>query len=151
MYLRQPHSKIETSFKCSSRSGQNSVTLLLDRVQAWKGLVKLRGGGGNLHMSWYGDVPLFWILFWGCSWIFGYLFGLFPDFWVTFFGYSRIFGYHFLVKFDFFQNNPDFGVFGFWYFHQWHCGMLPAGLLFLWFYSSRFCSIMLVQRVPYCL
>ena len=26
------------------------------------------------------------------------------------FGYSRIFGYHFLVKFDFFKNNPDFGV-----------------------------------------
>ena len=46
----------------------------------------------------------------GCSWIFGYLFGLFPDFWVSFFGYSRIFGYHFLVKFDFFLNNPDFAV-----------------------------------------
>ena len=58
----------------------------------------------------YGDVPLFWVLFGGCSRIFGYLFGLFPDFWVSFFGYSRIFGYHFLVKFDFFQNNPDFGV-----------------------------------------
>ena len=40
------------------------------------------GGGGNLHMSQYWDVPLFWVLFWGCSWIFGYLFGLFPDFWV---------------------------------------------------------------------
>ena len=50
-------------------------------------------------MSRYGDVPLFWVLFWGCSQIFGYLFGLFPDFWVSF-----------LIKFDFFQNNPDFGV-----------------------------------------
>ena len=48
--------------------------------------------------------------FWGCSRIFGYLFGLFPDFWVSFFGYSRIFGYHFLLKFDFFQNNPAFWV-----------------------------------------
>ena len=54
--------------------------------------------------------PLFWVLFWGCSWILGIFFGLFPDFWVSFFGYSRIFGYHFLVKFDFFKNNPDFGV-----------------------------------------
>ena len=61
-------------------------------------------------MSRYGDVPLFWVLFWGCSRIFEYLFGLFPDFWVSFFGYSRIFGYHFLIKFDFFHNNPDFGV-----------------------------------------
>ena len=40
----------------------------------------------------------------------GTFFGLFPDFWVSFFGYSQIFGYHFLVKFDFFKNNPDFGV-----------------------------------------
>ena len=44
-------------------------------------------------------MPLFWVLFWGCSWIFGYLFELLPDF-----------GYHVLVKFDFFRNNPDFGV-----------------------------------------
>ena len=55
-------------------------------------------------------MPLFWVLFGGCSQIFGYLSGLFLDFWVSFFGYSRIFGYHFLVKFDFFKNNPDFGV-----------------------------------------
>ena len=61
-------------------------------------------------MSRYGDVPLFWVLFWGCFRSFGYLLGLFPDFWASFFGYSRIFGYHFLVKFDFFLNNPDFGV-----------------------------------------
>ena len=51
-------------------------------------------------MSWYGDVPLFWVLFWG----------LLPDFWVSFLGYSQIFGYHFLVKFDFFKNNPEFVV-----------------------------------------
>ena len=36
--------------------------------------------------------------FFGLLWIFGCLFGLFPDFWVSFFGYSRIFGYHFLGK-----------------------------------------------------
>ena len=53
-------------------------------------------------------MPLFWVLFGGCSWIFGYHFGLFPNFWVSFLGYSRIFGYHFLVKFDFFKNNLDF-------------------------------------------
>ena len=66
--------------------------------------------GGNLHMSLYEDVPLLWVLFWGCSRNFGYLFGLFPDFWVSFSGYFRISGYHFLVKFDFFLNNPDLGV-----------------------------------------
>ena len=48
--------------------------------------------------------------FWGCSRIFGYLFGIFPNFWASFFGYSQIFGYRFLVKFDFFKNNPDFAV-----------------------------------------
>ena len=32
------------------------------------------GRGGNLHMSRYGDVPLFWVLFWG----------LLPDFWLSF-------------------------------------------------------------------
>ena len=68
------------------------------------------GGGGNLHKSQYGDVPLFWVLF-----------GVAPGFLGTFLGYpgflGNIFlvipgflGYHFLVKFDFFQNNPDFGL-----------------------------------------
>ena len=52
----------------------------------------------------------FGYFFGGSSGIFGYLFGLFSDFWVSFFGYSGIFRYHFLVKFDFFQTNPDFGV-----------------------------------------
>ena len=55
-------------------------------------------------------MPLFSVLFWGLLPDFWVPFGLFLDFWVPFFGYSRIFGYHFLVKFDFFQNNPDFGV-----------------------------------------
>ena len=49
---------------------------------------------------------------------FGYFFfgGVAPGLLGTFLGYSRIFGYswifrcHFLVKLDFFQNNPDFGV-----------------------------------------
>ena len=44
--------------------------------------------------------PRFLGTFLGYSRIFG----------VSFFGYSRIFGYHFLVKFDFFKNNPEFGV-----------------------------------------
>ena len=50
-------------------------------------------------------MPLFWAVFWGCSRIFGYLFGLFPDFWVSFLAIPGFF-----FKFDFFQNNPDFGV-----------------------------------------
>ena len=37
-------------------------------------------------MSSYGDVPLFWVLFWVA-----------PGFLGTFLGYSRIFGYHFLT------------------------------------------------------
>ena len=52
---------------------------------------------------------------------FGYFFGVAPRFLGTFLGYpgflGNIFlvipgflGYHFLVKFDFFQNNPDFGL-----------------------------------------
>ena len=61
-------------------------------------------------MSQYRDVPLFWVLFWG----------LLPDFWVPFWAIlgflgikflatSGFSGIIFLVKFDFFQNNPDFG------------------------------------------
>ena len=46
----------------------------------------------------------------GCSRILGYLFGLFPGFLGIIFWLFRIFGYHFLVKFDFFLNDPDFGV-----------------------------------------
>ena len=52
----------------------------------------------------------FGYFFGGRSPILGYLFGLFSDFRVSFFGYSRILGHHFSVKFDFFKNNPDFGV-----------------------------------------
>ena len=73
-------------------------------------LVRVRARGVTCICHDTGMCHYFGYLFWGCSFIFGYLFGLFPDFWVSFFGYSRIFGYHFLVKFDFFQNNPDFGV-----------------------------------------
>ena len=73
-----------------------------------------RGGGGEVGRVTciYHDTGMchYFEYFWGCSRIFGYLLGLFPDFWVSFFGYSRIFWYHFLVKFDFFKNNPDFGV-----------------------------------------
>ena len=67
--------------------------------------------GGNLHMSRYGDVPLFWVLF----------LGLLLDLWVPFcailgflgiifFAIPRFLGIIFLVKFDFFWNNSDFGV-----------------------------------------
>ena len=52
---------------------------------------------------------------WICHY-FGYFLKVAPGFLGTCLGYSRIFGYHFLaipeflVKFDFFKNNPDFGV-----------------------------------------
>ena len=57
----------------------------------------------------------------GCAIILGTFWGVAPGFLGTFLGYSRIFGYHFLaisgflgtillVEFDFFKNNPDFGV-----------------------------------------
>ena len=47
----------------------------------------ISGGGGVICICRdTGVLPLFWVLFWGCSWIFGYLFALFPDFWVSFFG-----------------------------------------------------------------
>ena len=60
-------------------------------INVFKAFLSIFGPGeDNLHMSRYGDVPLFWVLFCGCS---------------------RIFGYHLLVKFDFFRNNPDFWVF----------------------------------------
>ena len=41
---------------------------------------------------------------------FQYFFWFASGFLGMFLGYSQIFGYHFLVKFDFFKNNPDFGV-----------------------------------------
>ena len=55
------------------------------------------GGGGDLHMSRYGDVPLFWVLFWA-----------FSDFWGPFWEIPGFLGIVFMVKFDFFRNNPDF-------------------------------------------
>ena len=63
----------------NSHQQETQYSLIAHRV-----LEMSAGGGGNLHMSLYRDVPLFWVLFWGCSRIFGYLFGLFPDFWVSF-------------------------------------------------------------------
>ena len=61
-----------------------------------------RGGGtrGNLHMSPYGDVPLFWVLF-----------GVFPDFWVHFWGAPGFLGTFLGVLPDFwvrFGLFPDF-------------------------------------------
>ena len=41
---------------------------------------------------------------------FGYLLGLLPDFGVSFWAILGFLGVIFLVKFDFFKNNPDFGV-----------------------------------------
>ena len=46
-----------------------------------------------------GLLPDFWVPFWAIPDFLGIIFWLFPDFWVSFFG-----------KFDFFKNNPDFGV-----------------------------------------
>ena len=46
-----------------------------------------RGGGGNLHMSQYRDVPLFWVVFWG----------LLPDFWVPFWAIPGFLGILFLA------------------------------------------------------
>ena len=59
-----------------------------------------KGGGYPISLFEYvviWGVPLFWVLFRGCSQRFGYLFGLFSDFWVSFF-----------VKLDLSKNNPDF-------------------------------------------
>ena len=92
--------------------------------------------------------------FWGCSWIFGYLFGLFPDFWVSIFGYSRTFGCHFLVKFDFFRNNPDFGVLILIFpsMTLWNvaCRALVSMILqfsFLFYYASAKSSILSITAI----
>ena len=66
------------------------------------------GGEGNLHMI--RGCAIILGTFWGCSQIFGYLFGLFPDFWVSIFWLFPYFWISFLLKIDFFQNNPDFEV-----------------------------------------
>ena len=47
---------------------------------------------------------------------------------------SRIFGYHFFGKIYLFRNHPDFWVL-IWIFNQLRCRMLPAGPLFLIFFS----------------
>ena len=131
------HKSIST---VSNLSGYTFQTLLTSQRE-----------GGNLHMSGYGDVPLFWVLFWGLLPDFWVPVWAIPGFWVSVFGYSRIFGYHFLVKFDFFQNSPDFGllILIFPSMTLWNVScralvsMIPQfSLLFL---------IMFVQRVPCCL
>ena len=85
---------------------------------------------------------LFWVLFWGLLPDFWVPFWAFPDFWVSFFGYSRIFGYHFLVKFAFFQNNPDLGelilIFPSMTLRNVACGALFSMILqfsFLFYYA----------------
>ena len=45
-------------------------------------------------------MPLFWVLFWG----------LLPEFSDHFLAIPGFLGIIFLVKFDFFKNNPEFGV-----------------------------------------
>ena len=57
----------------------------------------IRGCTIILGIFW-GLLKDFWVPFWAIL-DFGYHFWLFPDFWVSF-----------LVKFYFFQNNPDFRV-----------------------------------------
>ena len=96
----------------------------------------------------------------GCAIILGTFLGVAPGFLGTFwaipgflgtiFWLFRIFGYHIVVKFDFFQNNPDFGVL-ILIFPSMTLWNVACRALVSMIYSSHFCSIMLVQRVPYCL
>ena len=117
-----------------------------------------RGGGGAVTCICRdtGMCHYFGYFFGGCSWIFGYLFGLFPEFWVPFFGYSRIFGYHFLVKFDFFLNNPDFGVLIliFTSMTLWNvaCRALVSMILqfsFLFYYACAKSSILSITAISF--
>ena len=85
----------------------------------------------------------------GCAIILGTCLELLSDFWVSFFGYSRIFGYHVLVKFDFFQNNPDFEVLILIFpsMTSWNvaCRTLVSMILqfsFLFYYACAKCSIL---------
>ena len=99
-------------------------------------------------------MPLSWALFGG----------LLPEFWVTFwaipgflgiiFGYSRIFGYHCLVKFDFFQNNPDFGglIYIFSSMTLWNvaCRALVSMILqflFLFYYACAISFILSITAI----
>ena len=95
-------------FQIECSSGVFGFTILLSQV-----CLVLGGGGGGGVTCICRDT--------GMSHYFGYFFGIAPGFLGTilgysrifgyyFFGYSRIFGCHFLVKFDFFRNNPDFGL-----------------------------------------
>ena len=91
--------------------------------------------GYPAYIDWYGDVPLFWVPFLGCFRTFWAPFRLFPDFWVSIF----------LVQFDFFKNNPHFWVLILIFYIKWHCGMLPARLWFLLFFS-KILSILVKQN-----
>ena len=70
----------------------------------------------------------------------------FGYFWGVAFGYSRIFGYHFLIKFDFFQNNPDFGV-SILIFPSMTLWNVACKALVSMILQFSFCSIMLVKSV----
>ena len=112
------------------------------------------GGGGELAYVVIRGCAIILGTFLGCSWIFEYLFGLFPDFWISFFGYFWIFGYHFLLKFDFFLNNPDFGVLilTFPSMTLWNvaCRALVSNILqfsFLFYYACAKSSILSITAV----
>ena len=70
--------------------------------------------------------------------ILGAFSGVLPDFWVPFRAIPIFLGIILLVQFDFFRNNPDFWVLILIFYFKGYCGMLPAGLLFLIFFSQNF-------------
>ena len=86
-------------------------TSLDSRIAIYNFVSTSRGGGGGVTCICCdtGMCHYFGYFFGGCSRIFGNLFGLFPDFWVSFLAIPG-FLVSFLVKFDFFQNNADFGL-----------------------------------------
>ena len=93
----------ETAINVSEDPDMRNATLDTERN------LKPGGGGGGLEYVVIWGCAIILGTFWGLLLDFWVLFGLFQDFWVSFFGYSRICGCHFLIKFAFFQNNPDFG------------------------------------------
>ena len=92
-----------------------------------------------------GDVPLFWVLFRGCSWIFGYLF------WAIL-GFLGIICFLF---FYFFKNNPDFGVLILIFpsMTLWNCCLQGSCfydstvLLFLFYYACAKSSILSITAI----
>ena len=67
---------------------------------------------------------------------FGYLFWSASRFWVPFRAIPIFLGIILLVQFDFFRNNPDFWILTLIFYFKGYCGMLPAGLLLLIFFSQ---------------